>query len=380
MKRCCALLGASCVLVAVVSSAAASGVNSPTLTVKVPPPGGVSLSVITLHGRVRPGSSIPRQVNLRNRLPLSKAANLPRPLAVYDVVHISTSRGGRVTIELGLVVLRPTAARRSTSSVSNDYPPVSEAAKREVATVITGFFLEHWFVVNDEEQKQDTFEFEADKAGKLHFHENNNMIDDDVKPDGSTNLPPLDLFEKDVPLTGNYADGHNFGWKASGSPSGSANAATVLNSLDELMKQIVQTPPTDTVNPLIRSKAETLESSAGFPNGSLIPATSSTAPGGTAPVIFDNTIDFNPTPCTPGGGTLEVSWEIHGAQPRDNLVVAMTGPGVPARAELTIQSDGSASAKYPISGSGTWTTTVVSIGGEPAPDKNTSNSASAACH
>ena len=95
-------------------------------------------------------------------------------------------------------------------------------------------------------------------------------------------------------------------------------------------------------------------------------------------MIVNNVAAVEGMPCI-SGGTLRLEWVIHGARPGAKLVVAMTGPRLPTREVFTLDATGAASASYPISGSGAWTTKVVSIDGQTPTGSSIENQTTNTC-
>jgi len=111
------------------------------------------------------------------------------------------------------------------------------------------------------------------------------------------------------------------------------------------------------------------------------PPVTSPPPVTTPVVIVSNKDAFlnNISPCQTGA-TLELSWTVDGAPSGAPVVVQMSGPDLPAQPQtFMIGADGTFGQDYSISGSGTWTTDVLTINGQPAPTDNAHNSATATC-
>jgi hypothetical protein len=370
------------------------------LRVPIPPPDAISLAVFSVTGKLRPGATLPAHTDFSTLLPIVNASRLPGTLAVYGAERVARS-GQDVTLTIGIVALR-SAAPRTTSSAATDFPPVSDKAKDNVALAFAAGFQGNFFALSRQEKAEDEFEFQfvmdpKARRAQMRFYEANDLIRTYIKQYGSSDLPPLELFDSIVALRddGSWEDGHNFGWKVKGSPAGSANAAPVLNDLDAALKEVESGDASGAkaaANTQLVSSVERLESAVGFPAGSLVTesaAPSPTNPGGTTTtttttgsqnsiVIANNVIAVEGMPCM-GGGTLKVEWVIRGAPAGSELVVAMTGPRVPARKVFTLGSSGAASANYEISGSGAWTTKVVSIDGQTPTGSGIDNQTSSTC-
>lgn len=101
--------------------------------------------------------------------------------------------------------------------------------------------------------------------------------------------------------------------------------------------------------------------------------------GSTASVIIlDNKAIVGGDICF-AGGTVHFEWTLGNAKPGDAVAVRFSGPGLPAQTTLTVGAGGKFSVDFPIKGSGSWTSDLVSIGGQPAPTSNGHNGTSAKC-
>ena len=69
---------------------------------------------------------------------------------------------------------------------------------------------------------------------------------------------------------------------------------------------------------------------------------------------------------------------IKGAPAGAKVVIDLTGPGLPSQVTLTVGANGAVSDDLPITGSGNWTDTVVSVNGKPVLGAATSH-ADATC-
>jgi hypothetical protein len=92
-------------------------------------------------------------------------------------------------------------------------------------------------------------------------------------------------------------------------------------------------------------------------------------------VILNNTESASGV-CT--GSGLSFRWVVNGAHPGDQVTVRFSGPGLPDQQTFTVGTDGSFGQTYPVSGSGTWTSDIISVAGK-TPTSNTHNSATSSC-
>jgi hypothetical protein len=84
-------------------------------------------------------------------------------------------------------------------------------------------------------------------------------------------------------------------------------------------------------------------------------------------------------PCTESTA-MHTHCVISGAPVGATVVVTMSGPGLPPQDSFVIGPDGSFGKDYTVpSGSGVWTTDLMSINGLPAPPNNAHNKSTTTC-
>lgn len=104
--------------------------------------------------------------------------------------------------------------------------------------------------------------------------------------------------------------------------------------------------------------------------------TKAPSPGaGAAPVtITDNQDKFiGGDPCS--NGILHLQWDISGGHRGEVVVIKESGPGLPPRRTFKLDADGSFDVDVHTGGNGVYATQIVSIGGQPPPAANSTNSA-----
>ena len=79
----------------------------------------------------------------------------------------------------------------------------------------------------------------------------------------------------------------------------------------------------------------------------------------------NNTLSFVPGVCP--AATLHLSWTLTGIAPDTAVVIHLSGRGVPSSLTFRASPGVPFGQDFPISGAGTWSTTIVSIGGQPPP-------------
>ena len=360
-------------VVLAVSANAAAPVNGLTFAVKVPPAGSVSWLFVRLDGTLKPGATLPAHLDLRQLGEVANAAALPKGLAVYAAARVGRS-GSTIAIRELLVVLNPrSAVTRKKASAEQERSPTVTVKEPSSGSALDMFgALLRW------QQEKSQASEPVLRPTKLLLADEPDILE---SPDPIIASTPLSVAGVTLADLGSWEDGHAFGWKVKGSPAGSTNAAAVVNDLDATVTEFIRlvNNPTDYEKAFIEATIEAdtarLARDAALPTGSLelAPPASATTPaagaattgGGAAKiVVVDDKASFGGVVCAPGGGSLELSWLIHGAQPGATLVVAMTGPGVPPEVRTTVGANGAASAVVPVTGSGTWTDTLISVGGK----------------
>lgn len=109
-------------------------------------------------------------------------------------------------------------------------------------------------------------------------------------------------------------------------------------------------------------------SSSTAPTGpsSLTGGATSPQPGSFSNILLpNNTLAFVPGVCP--AATLHLSWTLTGIAPDTVVVIHLSGRGVPASLTFRANPGAPFGQDFPISGPGTWSTTIVSIGGQPPP-------------
>jgi hypothetical protein len=343
-----------------VTATAAAPRNGLTFAVKVPPAGSVSWLLVRLVGTLKPGATLPAHLDLRQLAKVENAAALPRGLAVYGAARVGRS-GSTIAIRELLVVLNPrSSGKRKTATAEQEQSPA-----RTVKVMDALDDLGYRIRTRIEWEELEAEPLVSGPLGRGRNHPAGAPSDLESPDSVIASTPSLVAGVTPAEL-GSWEDGHAFGWKVTGSPAGSINGAAVVNDLDATIREIIDLigNPTDeaVIEGAVDSDTAKLARDAALPPGSLELAPPASAAASKI-VVVDDVAGFQGSLCT-GGGKLELSWVIHGAQPGAKLVIAMTGPGIPSHATITVGANGAAAASYPISGSGTWTDKVVSVGGQ----------------
>jgi hypothetical protein len=231
------------------------------LKIPLPAAGGLTLAVVTVHGKVH---HLPKRFDLRKLFHLRKKKSLPSSTAIYAGARLTRS-GEDVTLRLGLFVFYPRPSSQvATRVTTTGWPLRGELEAQTTPPDVLGDIVEalfsrshHLDIESDTDSAilsvtdmQNLFGANAALAKALQSFED----------PGGPNVQALGNL-------GSYDDGHAYGWKVPGSRAGADNAPAVVGDFIAIVNNI----ESNLTQGDFDAEVSKLETDAGFPAGSLGP-------------------------------------------------------------------------------------------------------------